>query len=70
MTKNEYNKALQDMLSVFNLPTFRRKDYKWLRNNLHIFENNRNFLEIKTLIIKLLELENLERLQFVYKKNN
>lgn len=65
ITKVELDKRLQEILNNFDVPQAKRRDYKFLRDSLTKFENNRDFQEAKALIIKLLVIENEERLKFI-----
>lgn len=65
--KSELEKRLQEILNYFDFPVQKRKDYKWLRQNIETKNDRRDYPEARTLIIKLLEIENQERLKFIKK---
>jgi len=65
--KVDLDRRLQEVLNYFDFPVQKRKDYRWLRQNIDKQSGSRDYPEAKALIIKLLEIENKERLKFIKK---
>jgi len=68
ISKADLDKRLQEILNYFDFPIQKRRDYRWLRQNIDEKSNSRDYQEAKALIIKLLEIENKERLKFMFVK--
>lgn len=64
LNKRELQERLNEVLHNYpKIPENKKRDYRWLRSEAEIPDNT----EAKALIIKLLEIENKERLNFIKK---